>query len=443
MTEDRQLFSNNSTSKKDSETETEKNIPLAYRMRPRSFDEFVGQKHALGPDKPLRRALQADRLSSLIIHGPPGCGKTALAHIIARDTEASFERLNAVLASKDDLREVIDRAETRLEHQDKNTLLFFDEIHRFNKAQQDALLPSVEKGILILIGATTQNPSFYLNNALLSRSILVEFKKLDPEHLEKILDRALADSKRGIQKDIKLTETARQHLIEAADGDARRLLNGLEIAARTTKAGDEIDLEQVEGALQESFVDYDRGDDHHYNVASAFIKSIRGSDPDAAIYYLAKMLEAGEDPRFIARRLVIAAAEDIGNAAPYALTLAVSAQQAVQFVGLPEAQIPLAQATTYLASSPKSNAAYNAISEAREKIKNGLDLDVPEHLRDPRAARTESKATKSNYDYPHDHPNHYVPQAYLTEQQNFYRPTEQGQEARLKKYLENLRKDSN
>ncbi len=423
--------------------ETEKQSPLAHRMRPRDFDEFVGQQHALGADKPLRQTLQADRLSSLIIHGPPGCGKTALAHIIARHTEASFERLNAVLAGKDDLREVIDRAKKRLEHQNKDTLLFFDEIHRFNKAQQDALLPSVEDGTLILFGATTQNPTFYLNNALLSRSLLVEFKPLDEEHLETLLDRALEDEERGIEEDIHLTARARRHLIEAASGDARRLLNGLEVAARTAPPDGEIDLEQVEGAIQKSYIEYDREDDHHYNIASAYIKSIRGSDPDAAIYYLAKMLEAGEDPRFIARRLVIAAAEDIGNAAPYGLTLAVSAQQAAEFVGMPEAQIPLAQATTYLASSPKSNAAYEAISEARQKIQEGLDLPVPDHLRDPASARKSAEDSNNNYRYPHDYPGHYVDQDYISGDQTFYRPTEQGQEARLKKYLHKIRENNN
>ncbi|MGM0380625.1 MAG: replication-associated recombination protein A [bacterium] len=442
MTGEQQLFSNNSDPGNNNH-ELDPQAPLAHRMRPRNFDEFVGQQHALGADKPLRRALQADRLSSLILHGPPGCGKTALAHIIARHTEASFERLNAVLAGKDDLREVIERARTRLEHQDKQTLLFFDEIHRFNKAQQDALLPSVENGTLILFGATTQNPSFYLNNALLSRSLLVEFKPLEFEQLEILLDRALTDEERGIQNEIELTEEARKHLIESSGGDARRLFNGLEIAARTAETGDKIDLQQVEGAIQDSAVNYDKNADHHYNVASAFIKSIRGSDPDAAIYYLAKMLEAGEDPLFIARRLVIAASEDIGNAAPYGLTLAISAQQAVEFVGLPEAQIPLAQATAYLASSPKSNAAYKAISEAREKIKNGLNLPVPDHLRDPRAARSSDDNATDEYKYPHDYPGHYTPQSYLPEDLSFYQPTKQGQEARLKKYLAKIRENNN
>ncbi len=276
----RDLFQKNS---EESNNKSREQTPLAHRMRPRNFEEFVGQQHALGKNKPLRQTLQADRLSSLIIHGPPGCGKTALAHIIARQTEASFERLNAVLAGKDDLREVIDRARTRLEHQDKDTLLFFDEIHRFNKAQQDALLPSVEDGTLVLFGATTQNPTFYLNNALLSRSLLVEFKPLEHRHLETLLNRALKDKERGVKKEINLTDKARQHLVEAAGGDARRLLNGLEIAARTVKEGNKIDLEQVEGAIQKSYVEYDRAEDHHYNIASAFIKSIRVSYPDAAI----------------------------------------------------------------------------------------------------------------------------------------------------------------
>ncbi|MFP4687915.1 MAG: replication-associated recombination protein A [bacterium] len=404
-------------------------------MRPRSFDEFVGQKQALGADKPLRKALEADRLTSLIIYGPPGCGKTALAHIIANQTSADFEQLNAVLAGKDDLRAVIKRARQRIKINGKQTLLFFDEIHRFNKAQQDALLPSVENGTLTLFGATTQNPHFYLNNALLSRSILVEFKPLSNRELSTLLQRALTDNKRGIRRKINLSEKAKQHLIAAANGDGRRLLTGLEIAVRSTDS-EQIDLKQVEGALQKAYVEYDRGDDHHYNYASALIKSIRGSDPDAAIYYLARMLKAGEEPRFIARRLIIAAAEDIGNAAPYALTLAISAMQAVEYVGMPEAQIPLAQATTYLASSPKSNAAYKAINSACQVIENGLNLQVPEHLRNEVCSSNTEKGKSATYKYPHDYPNHYIDQDYLAEKHRFYEPTELGQEARLKKYLE-------
>jgi putative ATPase len=410
--------------------------PLAYRMRPRTLDEFVGQEHALGSATPLRKALKADRLSSLIIHGPPGTGKTALAGIIARRTEANVERLNAVLCGVNDLREVIETAEETRRIKGQRTILFFDEIHRFNKSQQDALLPSVEDGTLTLIGATTQNPYFYLNNALLSRSILVEFEYLNESQLEEVLRRALR-SDRGINRDVELTEQARDHLIEVANGDARRLLNGLEIVVKTTE-GSAIDRDHVESALQKEHVDYDREGDHHYDVVSAFIKSIRGSDPDAAIYYLAKMLEAGEEPRFIARRLVIAASEDVGNADPEALPVAVSALKAIELVGMPEGQIPLAQATTYLASRPKSNAAYQAVQEARQVIREGKDLPVPDHLRDSHYEGATERGHGLDYDYAHNFEDHYVDQEYLTEDLSFYEPTEQGAESKLKDYLNQL-----
>jgi putative ATPase len=434
------LFNDRSTNGNKDRDDEER--PLAYRLKPTNFDQFVGQEHAVGQGTPLRKALEADRLSSLIIFGPPGCGKTALAQIIARKTNARFERLNAVLSGKQDLRDVIDRAEDARSAQDKRTILFLDEIHRFNKAQQDALLPSVEDGTLTLIGATTQNPYFYLNNALLSRSILVEFDPLDNEQLETILDRALDLADELIGHSVTLTDRAREHLIESANGDARRLLNGLEIALKTTE-GDTIELEQVEDAMQSQYVEYDRGDDHHYDVASAFIKSIRGSDPDAAIYYLAKMLEAGEEPRFIARRLVIAASEDIGNANPRALDVATNALEAVKFIGMPEGQIPLAQATTYLASSPKSNAAYMAVKKARQAIKDGLDLPVPDHLKDSHYEGAEDRGHGEDYQYAHDFPNHYVDQDYMAEDHTFYEPTEQGGEAKLKKYLNQLRNNDN
>lgn len=416
--------------------------PLAYRMRPRSLEEFVGQEHAVGDGTPLRKALQADRLSSLIIFGPPGTGKTALAQIIARKTEANFERLNAVLCGVNDLREVIDKAKEARRIKNQATILFFDEIHRFNKSQQDALLPAVEDGTLTLIGATTQNPYFYLNNALLSRSILVEFESLDRDELEVILDRALADQDRGYGGEFSLTDTAREHLLQAANGDARRLLNGLEVAVKTAESSS-VDLNQIEDSLQTEYIEYDREDDHHYDVASAFIKSIRGSDPDAAIYYLAKMLEAGEDPRFIARRLVIAASEDVGNADPQALQVAVSALKSVEFIGMPEGQIPLAQATTYLASTPKSNAAYMAVKDARQAIREGKDLPVPDHLRDSHYEGASDRGHGEGYEYAHNFEDHYVEQEYLTEDLSFYEPTEQGEEAKLKDYLESLRETVN
>ncbi len=410
--------------------------PLAYRLRPRTLDEFVGQEHALGSGTPLRKALEADRLSSLIIHGPPGTGKTALAGIVARRTEANVERLNAVLCGVNDLREVIETAEETRRIKGQRTILFFDEIHRFNKSQQDALLPSVEDGTLTLVGATTQNPYFYLNNALLSRSILVEFKKLDDDQLRTVLQRAL-EFYRGINRSVELSFEAREHLIEAANGDARRLLNGLEIAVKTIQE-QKIDLDHVESALQKEHVDYDREGDHHYDVASAYIKSIRGSDPDAAIYYLAKMLEAGEEPRFIARRLVIAASEDVGNADPEALQVAVSALKAIELIGMPEGQIPLAQATTYLASRPKSNAAYEAIQKARQAIRDGTDLPVPDHLRDSHYEGAADRGHGIDYDYAHSYENHYVDQDYLAEDLSFYEPTDQGAESKLKQYLDQL-----
>ncbi|MFB6356324.1 MAG: replication-associated recombination protein A [bacterium] len=431
------LFSE-SSSENGNEGSLSEDRPLAYRMSPRSFDEFEGQEHALGPETPLRKAVEADRLSSLIIHGPPGCGKTALARVVAQQTDSQFRQLNAVLAGKDDLREVIQEARDAREIQGKQTVLFLDEIHRFNKAQQDALLPSVEKGTLTLIGATTENPSFYIINALLSRSILIEFHPLEKQQLSSILDRALRDEKRGVQRDVSLTEEAREHLLDSAGGDARRLLNGLEIAVNSSSETT-IDLDHVETAIQEQYVEYDQTDDNHYDVASAFIKSIRGSDPDAAIYWLAKMLEAGEDPRFIARRMIIAASEDIGNANPRALQIAIDAMDAVEYVGLPEAQITLAQAVTYLASSPKSNAAYKAISSARSAVEKGLDMPVPDHLRDSNSSKNRKSDDRGSYKYAHDFPNHYVEQDYMPESHTFYEPTDQGSEQKLKQYLETLR----
>ncbi len=429
MTDDPSLFEQSS-----SESADPADHPLAYRMRPRDFSEFVGQEHAVGPSTPLRTALEADRLISLILQGPPGTGKTALAHLIATETSSHVARLNAVLAGKDDLREVLDEARDRRSIQDQGTILFLDEIHRFNKAQQDALLPPVEEGLITLVGATTQNPRFYIINPLLSRSLLVRFHSLTEEDLGAILDRTLGDE-RGLDGEYELTGEARTRLIQHASGDARRLLNGLDIAARSV-TGTRIDEDHLEGALQEEFVEYDRDADHHYNVASALIKSIRGSDPDAAIYYLAKMLEAGEDPRFIARRLVIAASEDIGNADPRALPLTIAAKEAVEFVGMPEAQIPLAQATTYLASRPKSNAAYQAVKEARKAIQNGLDLPVPAHLRDPNATeRRETDADEEAYEYPHDHPGGFVRQTYWSGDRTWYRPTDHGYEKHLADYL--------
>ena len=414
--------------------------PLAQRMRPRSLDEYAGQQHILGPGKLLRRAIEADRLSSVILFGPPGTGKTTLAEIIASATQSRFERLSGVESNVADLRRVIASAANRLANSGAKTILFIDEIHRWNTAQQDVLLPDVERGTVRLIGATTHNPFFYINSPLVSRSQVFQLEPLAVEDLAALLRRALADDARGFGKQkVVLDEDALLHLATTADGDARKALNALEIAVVTTASIDgviHIDRANAEESIQKKAVVYDGDGDQHYDTISAFIKSVRGSDPDAALYWLAKMLYAGEDIRFIARRLVILASEDIGMADPQGLILAVAAQQAVEFIGLPEAQIPLAHATVYLATAPKSNRAYTALAAAQKEVKEGVTLAVPRHLRDGGSKRAKKAFGHEGYQYSHDFDGAYVPQAYLPEGRRYYEPGDQGQEKRVKERLE-------
>ncbi|MBV8377437.1 MAG: replication-associated recombination protein A [Verrucomicrobia bacterium] len=420
------------------ETGVDQAAPLAARMRPRSLDEYVGQQHILGAGKLLRRAIESDRLSSIILYGPPGSGKTSLAQIIASTTKSHFERLSGVESSVADMRRVATSAAFRRKSNGGRTILFIDEIHRFNKAQQDVLLPDVESGNLRLIGATTHNPFFYINSPLVSRSQVFQLEPLSREDLLQVINRALSDSERGFGKlKIKADPDALDFLAEVSDGDARRSLNALEIAALTTAADSEGVIRLTRSVAQESIqkkaVSYEGDETEHYDTISAFIKSMRGSDPDATLYWLAKMLYAGEDIRFVARRIVIAASEDVGMADPNALVIAVAAQQAVEFVGLPEAQIPLAQAAVYLATAPKSNRAWAALNKAMEDVKQGRILAVPKHLRG-----TGSKlfGGGTDYKYAHDYEGGYVPQAYLPEGRIYYEPTENGFERQVKERLE-------
>jgi len=419
--------------------------PLAVRMRPRTLDEFVGQAHVVGPGKLLRRAIEADRVTSLILYGPPGCGKTALAHVIANATRAHFETLNATSAGVSELREVIVRAKERARADSRRTILFIDEIHRFNKAQQDVLMPDVEQGNPILIGATTFNPFFAIVSALLSRSLVCELKPLSTADVRTLLERALADRERGLGKlTIRSDEPALEHLAKVCDGDARRALNALEVAALTTPKGDDgaihLTLPAVEESIQKKAVVYDRQDDAHYDTISAFIKSMRGSDPHATLYWLAKMLYAGEDPRFIARRIVICAAEDVGNADPQALVVATAAMQASEFVGLPECRIPLAQAAVYIACAPKSNAAYLGIEQAMKDVEEGRTLEVPTHLKDASYKGAKQLGRGVGYKYAHDYPGHHVEQEYVPGSKIYYEPTELGFEKTIKERLGRLGK---
>ncbi|QQE73242.1 AAA family ATPase [Brevibacillus composti] len=412
--------------------------PLAARMRPRTIQDVIGQEHILGPGKLLRRAIEADQVSSLIFYGPPGTGKTTLAKVIAGTTRTYFAELNAVTAGVADIRKVVDESKERLVMGGQRTTLFVDEIHRFNKSQQDALLPYVEDGTITLIGATTENPFFEVNPALLSRSQIFSLQPLTHEHLRQVMERALRDEENGLAElYVEVTHEASEHLIHYAEGDARRLLNALELAATTTPPGPDgrivITLDVAVESIQRRAVRYDKSGDNHYDTASAFIKSIRGSDPDAALYWLARMIDAGEDPRFIARRLIISASEDIGNADPHAITVAVSCFQALELVGMPEGRIPLAQATTYLATAPKSNAAYNGINKALETIRTDGHKPVPIHLRDAAYKGASRLGHGQGYLYPHDYPGGYVPQQYLPDevQARFYVPKPIGYEREI------------
>lgn len=418
--------------------------PLAARMRPRSLDEYAGQSHILAPGQLLRRAIESDRLQSLIFYGPPGTGKTSLAQIIARQTKNKFERLSGVESNVADMRRVLSGAANRLENSGQSTLLFIDEIHRFNKSQQDVLLPDVESGVIRLIGATTHNPFFFVNSPLVSRSQIFELRPLTEEDLFLLLTRALADAERGLgHMKIRAAEDALRHLATISDGDARKALNALEIAALTTgPAGDgfiHIDLAVAEQSIQRKAIVYDGDGDAHYDTISAFIKSMRGSDPDAALYWLAKMIHAGEDPRFITRRIVICAAEDVGLADPMALVLANAAHQAAEFIGWPEARIPIAEATIYIATANKSNSAYVAIDAALEDVRSGRTLAVPEHLRDKHYAGAERLGHGAGYQYAHDHPGHFVAQDHLGAARRYYEPTDQGSEKKIKERVERWR----
>lgn len=416
--------------------------PLAARMRPASLAEFVGQQHFLGEGKLLWRMLQARRLGSVIFYGPPGTGKTTLARLLAMETDCRFRQLSAVTSGVKDVREILEDARHEVAAGGRPTLLVIDEIHRFNRAQQDALLPDVEEGVVILVGITTANPFFAVNDALVSRSRVFEFQPLSVGDIKTIVRRALSDPERGLgQYQATIDEDALQFLAEVCDGDARRALGTLEIAVLSSAAprGLRISTELIADAVQRKAIRYDPTGDDHYDAASALIKSIRGSDPDAGIYWLARMLEGGEDVRFLARRLVILASEDIGNADPHALPLAVAAMQACELVGLPECQLTLAQAVTYLACAPKSNAATLAISEARQDIREGRLLPVPRHLQDSHYAGAKRLGHGEGYQYAHDAPDAIAAQDYLGIERQYYRPTERGFEKELADRLEQIR----
>ena len=413
--------------------------PLAQRMRPKNFDELLGQEEVVGRGKFLRQMIERDQIPSLILYGPPGTGKTTLAQMIASLTGSNFHRLNAVAAGIQDIRTIVKEAEEQRKYYNKRTIIFIDEIHRFNKSQQDVLLPYVEDGRLVLIGATTENPFFEVNHALLSRVRIVRLHALEGGHLKAILRRALTDRERGLgEQDLKASDEVLLALAELGGGDARMCLNLLENAAAMLPHGGELTVELLEQIVGERVQRYDKKGDNHYDIVSAFIKSMRGSDPDAALHYLARMLAAGEDVNFVARRVVICAAEDVGNADPMALVLAMSAAQAVQFLGMPEARIPLAEAVTYIASAPKSNAAYLGVDAALADVRGKNCGEVPVHLRDAHYKGAAKLGHGIDYIYPHDYPGHFTSQQYLPKEMTgtrYYRPTENGAEKRLGEYL--------
>ncbi|MFQ5862388.1 MAG: replication-associated recombination protein A [Candidatus Brocadiales bacterium] len=424
------------------------NAPLAIRMRPKKTDDFVGQSHFFGPNKLLRRALKADRLSSLLFYGPPGTGKTALAHIIANTTKAHFEEINATTSSVKDIRRIIAEARERQFRLKKRTILFVDELHHFNRTQQDILLPDVEKGTVILIGATVHNPFFAINSPLVSRSQIFQFEPLSKGDIKLLLKRALSDKERGLGNfKVEIEKDALEHLAEMSEGDARRALNALEVGVLSAEPDPDstihYTIEVAEESIRKKAIVYDRDGDAHYDAASAFIKGMRGGDPDAALYWMAKMIEAGEDARFIARRVVILAAEDVGNADPMALVLANAALGALEFVGMPEARIPLAQAVTYVACAPKSNAAYLAIEKALDDVRKERTMAVPKHLRDASYPGASKLGHGKGYKYPHNYKDQWVEQEYTPQKRCYYEPKQVGVESEIRARLERWRKRAN
>lgn len=423
-----------------------KESPLASRLRPRTIEEFCGQEHIVGEGRLLYRAIKADRISSIIFYGPPGTGKTTLARVIANSTKSEFTQLNATTSGVKDIKEVVESAKDRFGMTGKRTILFIDEIHRFNKSQQDSLLPYVEDGTIILIGATTENPYFEVNKALVSRSIIFELKPLSKDNIKTIIKRGISDEERGMGiYNGSITEDALDFIADVSNGDARTALNAIELAILTTPKNDEgkiiIDLDIAQECIQKRALNYDKDGDNHYDTISAFIKSMRGSDPDASLYYLAKMLYAGEDPKFIARRVVICASEDVGNADPHALQVAVSAFQAVNLIGMPESRIILAQAVTYIACAPKSNASYLGIDMALEDVKNIQIKTIPPYLKDAHYSGAKDLG-HTGYKYAHDYEGHYVKQQYLPDElvgKVYYEPTDNGVEKRIKEALKRLR----
>ena len=428
------------------EKNLEKEAPLASRLRPTTLEEVVGQQHIIGKDKLLYRAIKADKLSSIIFYGPPGTGKTTLAKVIAHTTSAEFRQINATVAGKKDMEDVIKKAQDLKGMYQKKTILFVDEIHRFNKGQQDYLLPFVEDGTIILIGATTENPYFEVNSALISRSSIFELKPLSKEDIKKLLERAVYDVEKGMGSyGAVIDEEALDFLADVAGGDARSALNAVELGILTTERSTDdkihITIDVAAECIQKRVMNYDKTGDNHYDTISAFIKSMRGSDPDAAVYYLAKMLYAGEDIKFIARRIMICAAEDVGNADPMALTVAVSASQAIERIGMPEAQIILSQAATYVATAPKSNSAVNAIFEAMDNVKK-MKTTVPSYLQDAHYGGAANMGRGIGYKYAHDYPNHYVEQQYLPNEikdERFYHPSDNGHEKDIKEGMNFLK----